>query len=153
MTGIENVRALPGGRRLDAALKEATKVRESARPNVPTYAIVLTAGRQAVTPVSTPLDRAAQPLLDSKARVIVVGIGSQTDDRELRSMAERDGDVFRLLPTELQIQAPLFVVYMASLAGKRIPIDLILMVKINSLPNDKCFQISITSTDLPSVYF
>ena len=99
-------------------------MRESARPNVLTYVIVLTAGRQAVTPVSTPIDRAAQPLFDSKARVIVVGIGSQTDNRELRSMAERDGDVFRLLPTELQIQAPLIVVYMACLAGKRIPIDL-----------------------------
>ena len=99
-------------------------MRESARPNVPTYVIVLTAGPQAVTPVSTPLDTAAQPLFDSKAHVIVVGIGSQPDDRELRSIAERDRDMFRLLPAELQIQAPFLVVYMASQAGKMISIDL-----------------------------
>lgn len=119
LTGIENIQFLAGGRRLDAALKEANKMRENARPDVQTYVFVLTAGRQAATPVSTPLDTATQPLLDSKARVIVVGIGSQPDDRELRSMAERDRDVFRLPPDELQQQAPLLLVYMATQAGNR----------------------------------
>lgn len=115
--GIENIQFLGGSRRMDAALKEANKIRETARPEVPTYVILLTAGRQASTPFSTPLDRAAQPLLDSSARVLVMGIGSRPDGKELRSMAERDRDVFRLLPNELKQQAPLFVAYMASQAG------------------------------------
>lgn len=116
--GIENIQFLGGSRRMDAALKEANKMRETARPGVPTYVILLTAGRQTSTPFSTPLDRAAQPLLDSSARVFVVGIGSRPDGKELRSMAEHDRDVFRVLPDELKQQAPLFVVYMASQAGK-----------------------------------
>lgn len=116
--GIENIQLLGGSRRMDAALKEANKMRETARPGVPTYVILLTAGRQTSTPFSTPLDRAAQPLLDSSARVFVVGIGSRPDGKELRSMAEHDRDVFRVLPDELKQQAPLFVVYMASQAGK-----------------------------------
>lgn len=116
--GIENIQFLGGSRRMDAALKEAYKMRETARPGVPTYVILLTAGRQTSTPFSTPLDRAAQPLLDSSARVFVVGIGSRPDGKELRSMAEHDRDVFRVLPDELKQQAPLFVVYMASQAGK-----------------------------------
>ena len=120
MAGIENIRFLSGGRRLDAALKEANKVRESARSDVPIFVIVLTTGRQAIMPVSTPLDRAAQPLLASNASLIVVGIGSQPSDKELRSMVERDRDVFRLLPSQLQAQVPLLVVYMASQAGTRI---------------------------------
>lgn len=116
--GIENIQFLGGSRRMDAALKEANKMRETARPGVPTYVILLTAGRQTSTPFSTPLDRAAQPLLDSSARVFVVGIGSRPDGKELRSMAEHDRNVFRVLPDELKQQAPLFVVYMASQAGK-----------------------------------
>lgn len=116
--GIENIQFLGGSRRMDAALKEANKMRETARPGVPTYVILLTAGRQTSTPFSTPLDRAAQPLLDSSARVFVVGISSRPDGKELRSMAEHDRDVFRVLPDELKQQAPLFVVYMASQAGK-----------------------------------
>lgn len=103
---------------MDTALKEANKMRENARAGVPTFVIFLTAGRQASTPFSTPLDRAAQPLLDSSARMFVVGIGSRPNERELRSMAERDRDVFRVLPDKLKQQAPLFVVYMASQAGK-----------------------------------
>lgn len=116
--GIENIQFLGGSRRMDAALKEANKMRETARPGVPTYVILLTAGRQTSTPFSTPLDRATQPLLDSSARVFVVGISSRPDGKELRSMAEHDRDVFRVLPDELKQQAPLFVVYMASQAGK-----------------------------------
>lgn len=116
--GIENIQFLGGSRRMDAALKEANKMRETARPGVPTYVILLTAGRQTSTPFSTPLDRAAQPLLDSSARVFVVGISSRPDGKELRSMAEHDRDVFRVLPDELKQRAPLFVVYMASQAGK-----------------------------------
>lgn len=102
---------------MDAALKEANKMRETARPEVPTFVFLLTAGRQVSTPFSTPLDRAAQPLLDSSARVLVIGIGSRPDEKELRSMAERDRDVFRLLPAELKQQASLFVVYMSSQTG------------------------------------
>ena len=113
--GIENIQFLGGSRRMDTALKEANKMRETARLDVPTYVILLTAGRQLF---STPLARAAQPLLDSSARVLVVGIGSRPDGKELRSMAEHDRDVFRVLPDELKLQAPLFVVYMASQAGK-----------------------------------
>ena len=115
--GIENIRYLGGSRRMDAALKEANKMRETARSDVPTYVILLTAGHQASTPFSTPLDRAAQPLLDSSARMFVVGIGSRLSGQELRSMAEHDRDVFRVLPDELKQHAPLFVVYMASQAG------------------------------------
>lgn len=114
---VENIQYLGGSRRMDAALKEANKIRETARSDVPTYVILLTAGRQASTPFSTPLDRAAQPLLDSSARVFVVGIGSRPSRQELRSMAEHDRDVFRVLPDELKQHAPLFVVYMASQAG------------------------------------
>lgn len=115
--GIENIQFVGGSRRMDAALKEANKMRETARPEVPTFVILLTAGRQASTLFSTPLDRAAQPLLDSSARVLVIGIGSRPDEKELRSMAERDRDVFRLLPAELTQQASLFMVYMASQTG------------------------------------
>lgn len=114
---IENIQYLGGSRRMDAALKEANKIKETARSDVPTYVILLTAGRQASTPFSTPLDRATQPLLDSSARVFVVGIGSRPSGQELRSMAEHDRDVFRVLPDELKQHAPLFVVYMASQAG------------------------------------
>jgi len=115
--GIDNIQYLGGSRRMDTALKEANKMRESARLDVPKYVILLTAGRQASTPFSTPLDRAAQPLLDSNARVFVVGIGSRPSGQELRSMAEHDRDVFRVLPDELKPHASLFVVYMASQAG------------------------------------
>ena len=127
--GIENIQFVGGSRRMDAALKEANKMRETARLEVPTYVILLTAGRQASTPFSTPLDRAAQPLLDSSARVFVVGIGSRPEGKELGSMAERDRDVFRVLPAELKQQAPLFVVYMASQAGKA-PVHVDLFVGI-----------------------
>ena len=115
--GIDNIQYLGGSRRMDTALKEANKMRESARLDVPKYVILLTAGRQASTPFSTPLDRAAQPLLDSNARVFVVGIGSRPSGQELRSMAEHDRDVFRVLPDELKPHASLFVVYMASQVG------------------------------------
>lgn len=115
--GIDNIQYLGGSRRMDAALKEANKMRETARSDVSKYVILLTAGRQASTPFSTPLDRAAQPLLDSNARVFVLGIGSRPSGQELRSMAEHDRDVFRLLPDELKPHASLFVVYMASQAG------------------------------------
>ena len=60
--GIENIQYLGGSRRMDAALKEAYKMRETARSDVPTYVIFLTAGRQASTPFPTPLDRAAPGL-------------------------------------------------------------------------------------------
>lgn len=115
--GIENIQFFGGGRRMDAALKEANKMRETGRSDVPTYVILLTAGRQASTPFPTPLERAAQPLLDSSARMFVVGIGSRPSGQELREMAEHDRDVFRVLPDELKQVAPLFVVYMASQAG------------------------------------
>ena len=117
LRGIENIQYYAGDRRMDAALKEANKMRERARPGVPTYVIVLTGGRQS-TSVPTPLNRAAQPLLNSNARMIVVGVGSRVDYQELRSMAERDGDVFNFSPDELPQQAPLFVVYMTSPEGK-----------------------------------
>lgn len=118
LRGIGNIQYYAGDRRLDAALKEANKMRERARPGVPTYVIVLTGGRQSVTSVPTPVNRAAQPILNSNARLIVVGVGSRVDYQELRSMAERDGDVFRFSPDELQQQARLFVVYMTSQEGK-----------------------------------
>lgn len=117
LRGIENIQYYAGDRRMDAALKEANKMRERARPGVPTYVIVLTGGRQS-TSVPTPLNRAAQPLLNSNVRMIVVGVGSRVDYQELRSMAERDGDVFKFSPDELPQQAPLFVVYMTSPEGK-----------------------------------
>ena len=119
LDGIENIQYLSGGRRIDAALKEADDLRKTARSNVPIYVIILTAGRQVVVPGSTPLGTAAKPLLDSKARLIVVGIGSQPDERELRSMARRDEEVFRIPPSELQLRAPFFVLYMASHEGEK----------------------------------
>lgn len=118
LNGIEDIRSVSGGRRLDAALTEASKLLESTRSDIPVYVILLTAGRQVVAPGSMPLSIAAQPLLDSKARLAVVGIGSQPNDRELSSMVRRDNDVFRILPSELQLRAPSFLLYMASQVGK-----------------------------------
>lgn len=118
LNGIEDIRSVSGGRRLDAALTEASKLLAGTRSDVPVYVILLTAGRQVVTSGSMPLSIAAQPLLDSKARLIVVGIGSQPNDRELSSMVKRDNDVFRILPSELQLRAPSFLLYMASQVGK-----------------------------------
>lgn len=115
--GIDNIPFVSGSRRMDAALKEANKLRETARSDVPTYVILLTAGRQASTSFPTPLDRAAQPLLDSTARMFVVGIGSRPDENELHSMAERNRDVFRFPSAKLKQEATSFVIYMASQAG------------------------------------
>ena len=115
--GIDSIRYVGGIRRMDAALKEANKLRETARSDVPIYVVFLTAGRQASTAVSTPLDRAAQPILDSTARMFVVGIGSRPEEMELFSMVERSRDVFRFPSEKMKEEVPLFVINMASQTG------------------------------------
>lgn len=115
--GIDSIQYVGGIRRMDAALKEANKLRETARSDVPIYVIFLTAGRQASTAVSTPLDRAAQPILDSTARMFVVGIGSRPEEMELFSMVERSRDVFRFPSEKMKEEVPLFVINMASQTG------------------------------------
>ena len=86
--------------RIDLGLKAAySKLFASsdggARPHVKKIAFILTDGQQSTDKngVKASVAEAARPLIESGIRTISVGIGSEVDNKELRSMVVRDEDV------------------------------------------------------------
>ncbi|KAK3745599.1 hypothetical protein QZH41_005840 [Actinostola sp. cb2023] len=97
------VAALPhqrGKTRIDRALLLAYKdffgPQGTARRGVLHIAIVMTDGRQTMTPDVVPLDRASEPLKRAGVYIVAVGIGLDAKREELRLMTAADEDVIML---------------------------------------------------------
>jgi len=80
--------------RIDKALTMTSRVLQQARPGFPSVVIVMTDGRQTRDPDAVDLDIAADPIHRQGARVLVVGIGPEISQYELRLIAKDSSYVF-----------------------------------------------------------
>ena len=90
-----------GVTRIDRALKLAQSIFDSndvTRRGIPKIFILLTDGKQTVTPDAMTLDEAARPLHETDVTIFVVGMGSNVDVEELQAVTLDKEDVF-LAPT------------------------------------------------------
>ena len=115
---IDRIAYVGGERRIDKALYRTKEVLEGSREGVLKVVIVLTTGPQAKPPGSRALDETAQSLRDGGASVYVIGIGSQPDIQELKTIAGRESHVFLATSSELKAQAPYIGIHIASAAGE-----------------------------------
>ena len=91
-TVLEGLTRSVGLRRMDRALQRASIAFDKKRPDVRKIVIMLTAGPQ--TGSGQPLIEAVKPLRTIGAETYVVAIGSQVNVPELRSVVNRNDDVF-----------------------------------------------------------
>lgn len=89
---------LKGIRRIDKALAAAAQQLRQSRPSAAKIVVLITTGRQAQVLGMTPLDRASQPLRDSNANILVIGIGKQPDIRELNLISKNPQNV-KIIPS------------------------------------------------------
>lgn len=84
--------------RIDKAIAMASKelMTEKAgrREDIPGVMVIMTDGRQTPDLDVTPLEEAATSLEKLGITTLVLGIGELADEKELRKMTARDGDVF-----------------------------------------------------------
>ena len=97
-TAVDKIPYWGGQTRIDNGLKMAAAglfgAVKQARANLPKVLIVLTDGQQSSDPRATPLEEAVLPLLQLGVKVLAVGVGSDVSRDELRSIVEKDEDVF-----------------------------------------------------------
>ncbi|KAL9966798.1 hypothetical protein ACROYT_G024919 [Oculina patagonica] len=90
--------------RIDKAIvmasKELMTEKGGRREDIPGVMVIMTDGRQTPDLDVTPLEEAATSLEELGVTTLVLGIGELADEKELRKMAARDGDV--LLAPSLQ---------------------------------------------------
>ena len=80
--------------RIDKALEVASReVFPYARPGVHQIAMVITDGAQTQGADTKDLREASAPLRDAGVKILAIGIGSSTDEKELRQLVEKDEDV------------------------------------------------------------
>lgn len=98
---INALDALPyNGRttRIDKAIVKASKelmtVQGGRREDMPGVMVIMTDGRQTPDLDVTPLEEAAASSEKLGLTTLVLGIGEMADEKELRKMTARDGDVF-----------------------------------------------------------
>ena len=91
---VDSINQTRGRTRIDRALKQTSEMFKSARKNVVKVLIALTDGIQTPDPDAMPLDAASQLLRDQGVKVYSLGVGHAINKTQLRSMVERDSDVF-----------------------------------------------------------
>lgn len=84
--------------RIDKAIvmasKELMTKKGGRREDIPGVMVIMTDGRQTPDLDVTPLEEAATSLEELGVATLVLGIGELADEKELRKMTARDGDVF-----------------------------------------------------------
>ena len=97
---VDRLPRMGGRTRIDLALKvAATELfteRKGGRRGNAKILFILTDGKQTKVQEATPLNEAVKPLKNAGVRVYAVGIGSNVDGEELRSMVDNDRDVLRV---------------------------------------------------------
>lgn len=87
-----------GETRIDRALKLARSIFDSngaiTRRGVPKILILLTNGKQTAAPDVSSLEEAARPLHEADVKIFAVGMGSNVDIEELRTVSLDNEDVF-----------------------------------------------------------
>lgn len=95
---VERIPYTLGRTRIDKALKLAStdifSDRGGTRPGLPKLMVILTDGVQTPDPDAIPLSEAVIPLQNKGVTIFAVGVGSKINHNELRSMVQRDDDVF-----------------------------------------------------------
>jgi collagen type VI alpha len=95
---VESIPYILGRTRIDKALKLAStdifSERGGTRPGFPKLMVILTDGVQTPDPDAIPLGEAVIPLQTKGVTIFAVGVGSKINRNELRSMVQRDDDVF-----------------------------------------------------------
>ena len=117
------VKALPherGFTRIDRALEVATReVFPNARKGVYQIAMVITDGKQTQMDDTKDLREVSKPLRKAGVRVLALGVGSGVDEKELRLIVERDGDVLLAKSfTEVISRVGALIESTCNLAGK-----------------------------------
>jgi len=117
--GIDQLPHIMQRTRIDKALTMASQVLADSRPGFPKAVIIMTDGRQTKDPDYTPLDKAAEPLHQAGARVLVVGIGQLISGLELKLMVKDESDVLNITSFDDLVNAA-SVVAIKSCQGTRI---------------------------------
>lgn len=105
LEGIENLPYIMQRTRIDKALTMASQVLLDSRPGFPKAVIIMTDGRQTRDPDYVSLDKAAAPLHQAGARVLVVGIGPQISVPGLELMVKDRSDVFTVRSFDALVNA------------------------------------------------
>lgn len=96
-SAVQRLEHQRGFTRIDLALQRAYydlfNRRATSRYDVPKLAFLLTDGEQTQTPGAIPIDRTARFLKDDGVRLITIGVGSNVNKNELRTIASSDKDV------------------------------------------------------------
>ena len=96
-SAVQSLEHQRGFTRIDLALQRAYydlfNRRATSRYDVPKLAFVLTDGEQTQSPGAIPLKRASRFLKDVGVRLITIGIGSNVNKNELKTIASSDKDV------------------------------------------------------------
>jgi len=98
---VDGVPYLRGRTRTDSVLESAgtNLFPEGRQGSVPQVFFLMTDGRHSKDPGAVALDQAVQQLRAKGIKLIVVGIGDDVDENELRSLVENPVDDLFLVPT------------------------------------------------------
>lgn len=92
-SAVDRAPYLRGTRLVDKALEYAADLLRRARRGLPKVLVLITSGKRGS---GNPLDVASEPLKATGAKSFIVAIGNAPNIRDLRSVVDKDSDIFRV---------------------------------------------------------